>query len=195
VEEERSRSHWRMVALLAPVIILGVVILLILVVDLTTDSGSATEPLAFGTPIPTGTRGPSPTPGPTLTPTPIPTPAPAPPGAEERDATRKADLEDLRDALEEYRDEHDSYPETGGSIQTLCVYEEIDAGCKLEEFLDPLPIDPLGDRHEDGYWYASDGESFVVISQYEAAPPPAEARCEETPDREDIRYFYCLTGP
>jgi hypothetical protein len=190
-----SRSRWRTLTLLAPLFILAVVILLILVTDLTTDSSSATEPLAFGTPFPTRTPGPSPTLGPTFTPTTTPTPEPAPPGAEERDATRRADLEDLRAALEEYRDEHGSYPDTGGNIQTLCVYEEADMGCKLEEFLDPLPVDPLGDPHVDGYWYGSDGESFVLVSQQEEAAPPAEARCEKTPEREEIRYFYCVTGP
>ncbi len=34
---------------------------------------------------------------------------------------------------------------TGGNLQTVCIYKEIDADCKLKDFIDPIPTDPLGD--------------------------------------------------
>lgn len=190
------RNRWKVIGAAAPALVLGVVVVAIIIFDLTTDSGSATEPLAFGTPIPTRTPGPSPTPGPTFTPAPTPTLAPAPPGAEERDATRRLDLEALRKALDEYREEHGSYPETSGNIQSLCVYRELDAGCNLEDSLEPpLPEDPLGDPLTNGYWYMSDGDSFVLIAQQEASTAPPEAACPATPADRDFPVFYCVAGP
>jgi hypothetical protein len=184
------RDRWKVIGTVGPALALGVVIITIIIFDLTTDSGAATEPLGLATPIPTHT------PGPTFTPAPTSTPAPAPPGAEERDATRRLDLEALRKALDEYGDEHGSYPDTSGNIQSLCVYRELDAGCKLEEFLEPpLPGDPLGDPLTNGYWFMSDGERFALIAQQEASTAPPEAACPATPADRDFPVFYCVTGP
>jgi hypothetical protein len=183
----------RVIGAAGAVLALGTVILAAIVFDLTTDSGGATEPLGLATPMPTRTAGPTSTPGPTQTPTPEPTPLP---GAEERDAQRRLDLVALRRALEEYRGEHGSYPDTDGTIQSLCVYRELDAGCKLEDFLEPpLPEDPLGDPLNNGYWYMSDGKSFAVISQQEVETAPPEAACPATPPDRDFPVFYCVSGP
>ena len=54
-------------------------------------------------------------------------------------------LEQIAAALEKYYDKKKEYPTTGGNLQTVCTYEEIDAGCKLKDFLDPIPADPRGD--------------------------------------------------
>ena len=98
-----------------------------------------------------------------MTPTVTPTPQP---GAGDRDLQRLQDLERIRAALEEYYDKEGSYPSTGGNMQTLCAYKDLDIGCKLTKVLDPLPAaDPLGDPLTNGYWYASDGKSFAVYAQ------------------------------
>ncbi len=156
-------------------------------------SGSSLGPgsTVIATQIPTNTPGPSPTPGPPPTPPPSPTPEP---GAADRDARRAEDLELIARALSEFHRSHGAYPDTGDSIQTLCVYEDLDAGCALKEYLDPLPAGPLKDSARDGYWYQSDGKSYVVFAVLESrdADPPckaADAAFFERPER-----VYCVVA-
>jgi hypothetical protein len=178
---------------------LAVVLVAILATDLVTG-GHAELPPPVGTAYPTSealagprpTRTPRPptaTPNPT-TPTATPTPRA---GASDRDAQRRLDLERLRAALEEYYKDEGSYPSTGGNVQTLCAYEKVDAGCKLTKVLDPLPAtDPLGEPLLNGYWYASDGESFTVYALQEAPPTPDVPVCEKPEALEKYDRLYCV---
>lgn len=186
-----------------PVAALGVIILVIIFVELCgrEDTPSESPPLVEApTEVPT-TPEPTPTPGPTATPGPSPTPAPEEAtatqelvaGAEERDAARLADLESVQQALEEYHDERGDYPDSGGNVQSLCVFDA-DAGCQLEEFLSPIPIDPLGEPiAENGYWYQSDGDEFTVYAQRETDQFP---ECPQHPEHlEDLDSVLCIQGP
>ena len=106
---------------------------------------------------------------------------------------RLRDLESLRAALEEYYEKEDSYPSTGGNIQTLCAYKDLDMGCKLTKVLDPLPAaDPLGDALMNGYWYTSDGNSFAVYAQQEAAAAPGVTPCEKPEGIKNVDRVYCV---
>ena len=115
--------------------------------------------------------------------------------ADERDRVRRNDLETLRQALERYAVEAGSYPDTGGQVQSLCGFQELDAGCALAADLPELPSDPLGSSADNGYWYASDGTSFVLIAQQE------ETTREQTLCPEEVVRFlageahYCVQGP
>lgn len=125
-----------------------------------------------------------------------PTPTPAAPDktAEERDALRKAHLEQLRQALEEYADRHGAYPSTGGSSQTVCAYADLDAGCALTEVLPNLPQEPKGNSPAEGYWYVSDGTFFVVVAQLEAEDEQP-GQCPERAGRPASgRPQYCVAG-
>ncbi len=179
------------------VVALGIVVLVIIFVELC--GREDVEPLAQGTQPPaedttpepqppTPTPGPSPTPGP-----PTDTPAPQP-GGDERDVTRQQDLQAIAQALEEYRDDNGEYPNSDGNIQSLCVFEDTDVGCELREVLDPLPIDPLGEpASENGYWYASDGDTYTVYAQRESNEVPA---CPEHPDHlSQFDSLICVRGP
>ena len=106
-----------------------------------------------------------------------PRPTLEPGDAPARDATRRSDLEAVGNALEEFYDEEGSYPDTGGALQSLCVFAELDAGCELREFLDPLPSDPAGAPGQYGYWYASDGETYSLFALMEEEKDPAATRC------------------
>ncbi len=129
----------------------------------------------------------------TDTPGPTPTAAGPPPGADERDTTRRQDLNAIQRALEEYRDEHSSYPNTGGGIQSLCAYSALDAGCELEGFLSPLPEDPLGAPSDNGYWYASDGRRYTLYAQRESDRYQA---CPEHPEHlSRFDSLLCVEGP
>jgi hypothetical protein len=188
-----------------PIAALGVVVLVIIFVELcgredVSPVGESTPfvELATATPI---TPGPTATPGPTFTPGPSPTAAPvtatatreAPIGGGERDIARVQDLADLQEALEQYREEHGSYPDSGGNIQTLCAFTEFDAGCELEEVLSPLPQDPLGDQVNNGYWYTSIGSRFAVFAQRESEQ---FEECSEHPDfLRDFDSLLCVQGP
>ncbi len=81
-----------------------------------------------------------------------------------RDEQRKRDLSAVSAALDTYRMRHGVYPATG-SVHSLCFFPA-DAGCKLQEVLFPLPKDP----RERGYWYQSDGSSFVLFAALEGKP-------------------------
>lgn len=134
-----------------------------------------------------GAVPPEPTPG---GPTVVPTPSA---GAEERDRQRVDDLGRLELALENYRDEHGSYPDSGDSIQTLCNYREFDAGCKLSDYLDPLPLDPLGEPTKNGYFYASNGATYAMYGLRESEAVP---ECPSIPDHlRPLGSVICLTGP
>ncbi len=174
-----------------PVVALGVVILVIIFVELCGREDVA----PLDTPA---VQGPTATAGPTFTPGPSPTVGPSPtaqiiPGSEERDATRIQHLAELQDALAQYLDENGSYPDTDGNIQTLCSFLENDVGCELEEFLSPLPEDPLGNPVENGYWYASAGRSYFLFAQRESDLFP---ECDEQPDHlADFDSVFCFESP
>ena len=179
-----------------PIAALGVVVLVIIFVELCGREDVA--PLAQtplpvesptpSQPVPTITPGPSPTPAP---PTSTPTPAP---GREDRDQTRQQDLATIQEALEEYREENGSYPDNSGAVQSLCVFSDADAGCELEDVLSSIPNDPLGEPiSENGYWYASDGDTFTVYAQRES---DRFDECEEHPDHlGEFDSLLCVQGP
>jgi hypothetical protein len=115
------------------------------------------------------------------------------PGSAERDGQRRANLDRVSLALQEYRGKYGSYPSTFGSIQALCVYPEIDAGCELGEFLKPLPKESLGPPY--GYWYESDGSTFTLYTALES-PPPGEELCSSKPVHlTGVPYLWCIAGP
>ncbi len=87
---------------------------------------------------------------------------------EARDEVRRLHLEQLRQALEDYAEQTGSYPDTNNQLQTLCVFRELDAGCALTTILSELPADPLGSPGSNGYWYSSDGSSFLLVAQQES---------------------------
>jgi hypothetical protein len=125
-----------------------------------------------------------------LTPTVTPTPQA---GGGQRDLQRAQDLERIRAALEQYYEKEGSYPSTGGNIQTLCAYKDLDVGCKLTEVLDPLPAtDPLGSPLQNGYWYTSDGKSFAVYALQEAAAGPGAPECEKPESLKEVDRVYCV---
>ncbi len=139
------------------------------------------------TPVPSDTPGPSPTEAP-----PTETPPPEP-GGEERDVTRFEQLAALQQALEEFRDQEGEFPDTGGQIQSLCGFIDVDAGCALIDVIDPIPEDPLGNPGTNGYWYRSDGSTYTLWAQREAE---RFDECEEHPDHlADFESLMCVTGP
>lgn len=131
-------------------------------------------------------------PGPGPTPQPRPTPTTRP-GGEERDAQRGQDLAALKEALEAYQREHGGYPDNGGGIQTLCVYRDGDVGCELEDRLDPLPEDPLGEATVNGYFYSSDGRTYTIFAARESNLFPP---CDQHPDHlKHLNSVLCVKGP
>jgi hypothetical protein len=113
-----------------------------------------------------------------------------------RDKSRQDDLATIAAALEQYRQKEGEYPTTGGNIQTVCTYKEIDAGCKLEEFLNPIPSDPAGDAVKNGYWYSSDGKTFTLVAAVEQPTSTTPGKCEQRfAEHTKKTNLYCLTGP
>jgi hypothetical protein len=181
-----------------PVAALGVVILVIIFVELC--GREQVKPLAESTPVPLATATPF-TPGPTFTPGPSPTMEPAEAtatieavtGGRDRDVTRVQDLAAVVQALEQYRGEHGDYPSTAGNIQTLCAFTDVDKGCDLSEVLSPLPEDPLGDAGTNGYWYASNGATYILYAQRESEQFD---KCPDHPDHlKDFQSLLCAEGP
>ncbi|MAG59941.1 hypothetical protein CMO96_04090 [Candidatus Woesebacteria bacterium] len=73
-----------------------------------------------------------------------------------RDTKRKADLEDIRSALEIYRSDCGSYPATltfGSSLQDTCV------GGGTSTYMDSVPNDPLYPRETAEYGYELDSSN------------------------------------
>ena len=87
----------------------------------------------------------------------------------ERDARRRSDVLVLADAANKLRARDGAYPTTGGNVQTLCAFQDLDVGCKFKDVLNgaALPLDPLGDTVRNGYWYSSDGQSAKIFAALE----------------------------
>lgn len=180
-----------------PIAGLVIVIFVIIFLELCGRSDTNLPDIVAG---PTATLGPTFTPGPSPTVGPSPTLSPdeatatvmAASGDEVRDASRQEDLAALQTALEQYRDEHGEYPDSDGNIQTLCAFAEADVGCALQEFLDPLPIGPLGDPVQS-YWYASFGDAYTIYAQRESDTLP---ECDEHPAHlRDYDSLLCVRSP
>ncbi len=116
-----------------------------------------------------------------------------------RDAQRLEDLALLQAALSEYRDRFDEYPDTGGSVQTICAYSELDKGCDLKKVLDDeeegILEDPLGEPLVNGYWYASDGQTYSIWMLREGPGNAGDPVCPEViPHLEKVGPLFCVTG-
>jgi hypothetical protein len=144
---------------------------------------------ALATQIATNTPGPRPTPGPSSTPEPTATPDPQ---SAVRDDRRVQDVQRIKAALDRYGAEKGSFPATGPSIQTLCQYPNLDAGCKLKDYLAPFPVDPLLGSGSI-FRYRSDGTSYTVFVELEVAgrePPCLDAGYTVV----QLREAYCIEG-
>ena len=197
-----KRTDWLRMSTV-PIVVIVAVLAAIITTDLA--SGGAHEPKLenMAPPTPSGGASPLPrTPAPTTARTPVSTRTPTAalttvsgPVVEARDQTRKDDLERMAAALEKYYDKKKEYPSTGGNLQSVCIYKDVDAYCKVEDFIDPIPADPLGDPAANGYWYASDGKSYTLIAAMEMPADAMAQNCPEAaPKHTKKANLYCLTG-
>lgn len=199
---ELLRRLWPKVKMFGPLAAIVAVVVIVFVTDLAMDGGEGSEPendaalgpgVAAASPLPPTETAPTvaPTTSAALTPTAAPT-AVSNTVASMRDETRKADLAAIKAALAKYHDEEDEYPDTGGNIATACIFPDLDPLCDLD--LDPLPSDPRGDPSKNGYWYKSDGKTYVVMAEVElpqnATPTVCPDNVNASLDRENL---YCVT--
>ena len=195
--ERPARNLWLTARVALAIVPIIAVVTAIVATDLAT--GGADEPksenqaglgpgVAAATPRP---KTPLPLPS-TITPTAGPTTVPGP-IAELRDKTRKDALATVQAALEQYYDKKKEYPSTSGNAQTMCNYPDIDALCKIKDFLDPIPADPLGDQATNGYWYVSDGKTYTLIAGMELPENVTPQGCPKVPVSTKTS-LYCLSG-
>ncbi len=97
-----------------------------------------------------------------------------------RDSKRKADLEQLRSALEMYRDDEDLYPIGTGSVSS--TLGDLTSG----NYIDSLPEDPKG----YSYYYNSDanGYTYSLCAYLEGGGPDACGDNCSAPEDEDCNY-------
>ena len=115
--------------------------------------------------------------------------------AEQRDERRRNDLLRIYGAAQAYRERNGEFLSTGGNIQTLCAFKEVDAGCALGQFLGgEVPVDPTGEPTRNGYWYQSDGQSMRIYAALEVEIPE-DQRCETTYVDFRERLMICLSAP
>jgi len=202
-----TREQWIKARMIATIVAVAAVVIAILVTDLATGGADKPKPenqVALGTGVVATPRPrtPLPTISPLSTDTPMPTVGPtttAVPGAvaEVLDQTRKDDLEQIAAALEKYYDKKKEYPNSGGNLQTVCTYQEIDAGCKLKDYIDPIPGDPRGESGTNGYWYNSDGKSYMLIAEMDLPENATPQDCPESSVKhlkQEKTNLYCVSG-
>ena len=180
-----------------PVGLLAAALALIAYFDVTAGGDAKPPPLlgAIGTPVRGTFTPPTPTPiGARPTPRPRPTIGGAPGTAEERDQQRRQDLLRLLGAFDEILRDEGEFPTTGGNIQTLCVYKDLDVGCAVGEILGDVPEDPLGTSPDFGYWYQSDGEQMTLYAALEEEIPDEE-RCPSDYSEFQDKVLICLHAP
>ncbi|MGD0765392.1 MAG: type II secretion system protein GspG [Dehalococcoidia bacterium] len=194
-----SKVNWRKVITMSPIAVIAGVIIVIIATDFA-FFGSADEPKPENQapPVPAvGAVTPLPAtyvPLPTETATPPPT-AVTGPAAQARDQTRKDDLAKIQAALEQYKAKEGQYPDTSNNPQTACTYQEVDALCKLKDYLDPVPADPQGDPGQNGYWYLSDGKTFTLIAAMDMEADATPTKCDPNyADTLKKSNLYCVTS-
>ncbi len=113
--------------------------------------------------------------------------------AQARDARRRADLAKVARGLGKLREMHGTYPNTYGAAQRLCLFLATDAGCALNDVLDFIPTDPVGER---AYFYSSSGEEYTLYAQMDLGSD--QMQCPEPLPFEVLLYresLYCLSSP
>ena len=111
------------------------------------------------------------------------------------------ELASLQSALADYFDRFDEYPSTGGGVQTMCAYIELDVGCEVKKVLDDdeegLLWDPLGEPLKNGYWYASDGKTYTIWALREGPENAADPVCtgQVPPHLQGQSSLFCVSGP
>jgi hypothetical protein len=197
-DDSSPKLNW---SVIAPVGLLVLAVLAIVWLGLTTGGEAKPDPFlgAIGTPI-RGTFVPdTPTPqGAEGTPRPRPTFVGNVQGTPlDRDAQRRGDLIRLLIAANEYREDNDGYPSTGGNLQTVCVFLDDDVGCDLAEYLEggELPVDPFGDPIENGYWFESNGESVKIYAALELEITDEERCPTNNVDLREKPSLICIEGP
>jgi hypothetical protein len=195
---DRARSlRWNVIA---PVGLLAIALASVAWFDLTSSGSAEPPPLLgqVGTPVrgtftpPTATAiGAKPTPKPRPT---IEGAAPGTPA--DRDHQRQIDLITMLAAFNKLKDQDGSFPSTNGNVQTLCVFKDLDVGCKLKDVIPSgPPQDPLGSPIENGYWFSSDGSSLKIYASMEQ-DVPSDQQCQT--DNVDLlkkSNLICLTVP
>jgi hypothetical protein len=194
----RQAPDW---SVIAPVALIVVVIGAIVWFDAATGGEAKPSPPLgeIGTPVRPTYVPPTATPfGAQPTPSPRPTSATAPPPAsgtkEQRDAKRRTDLLVLLNAANQLYARDGAYPDTNNNVQSVCKYENIDAGCALKSFIDGgIPADPLGNG--DGYWIQSDGTRVRFFASLEN-PIDNSEKCTTT-DAELLKHanVICISAP
>lgn len=83
-----------------------------------------------------------------------------------RDSKRKADIENVRAALEQYRSTNDVYPTTGtGSGLPFGTGSLTDAASNT--YMNRIPQDPQSSAKN--YFYSSSGTDYTIAAQLEAS--------------------------
>ncbi|MBI2588392.1 type II secretion system protein GspG [Candidatus Berkelbacteria bacterium] len=121
------------------------------------------KPAAEGVTVTTGGESTSPEisvtiPSPTLTP------------AEQRDKTRKADLAEIKNALDAYFIDTGAYPQTSGMEKTNATVSNLKTAL-VSAYIASLPVDPQDPTFY--YGYKSDGITYELTSVLEDQNDPA----------------------
>jgi hypothetical protein len=188
-------------SVIAPIALIGVVLIALFRLDCTTSGGAEPPPLlgAVGSPVRPTYIPPTATPeGFAPTPRPRPTIAGLSGTEAERDGERRRHALIILNALQQLREQDGEYPTTGGNVQSLCVFSNVDAGCKLKDVLgSEPPEDPRGRSSTNGYWYQSDGNSARIYIAFEGEIPAEEICPDPHPAFADLEYEYliCLSVP
>ena len=110
----------------------------------------------------------------------------------DRDGARIRDLTELQRVLETYALQEGVYPDTGSALQALCAVPQTDAGCALLDVAE-LPNDPLGDPSVNGYFYASDGNTYTLYARRESLFFDS---CDDHPvPLANFESLLCVRGP
>lgn len=88
----------------------------------------------------------------------------------EKDAQRKEDLNDIKVALQSYKEAKGNFPSTSGEIIKTRDQDTILSRALVPDYLASLPVDPENDKYY--YGYSSDGENFKLTAVLENKDDP-----------------------
>lgn len=97
-----------------------------------------------------------------------------------RDAQRKADLNQLRIALETYRSDIDAYPPAAAGNSLGTCGAALTRGSPAVAYIQKIPCDPTAQAYNNGrYFYSLNGSTYILraclenTNDKDRTPPPA----------------------
>lgn len=110
-----------------------------------------------------------------------------------RDAQRKSDLRQIQSALELFRSDQASYPQTLPNCNNSIKSPD----CATSTYMQNVPRDPMGSSYYNGgkYFFSSNGTTYTLGACLENSSDPQGTSTSPGGSGCSTNFYYVLTNP